>query len=324
MSVHSRLAVLGAGTVLGGVLTLGAGAAPALACEAAPAPAAAADAPSPAAPSAPASDSPTASAPASASASASGGEPAATVALLPPADRTLVAGGAPAEFTAEIGNTGTAALTAAAPLPALRNDAAQEARQALRADDLLLQVATPAGWEPLPLSTGCDGVLRGDGDSLATDIAPGRAVRYTFRLSVTARDAAVQQVDVRLGLRSGAAGAAGSVPHARFLVTRPAPAAAESAPPASAAPAATAAGSVPRTGTLGLDSRPEPTRSGTATPTATGAPSAVAAAGVAEHLLAPTGGGRPPVSLLISGVALITLGAVGLALVLAHRPARHR
>ncbi len=48
------------------------------------------------------------------------------------------------------------------------------------------------------------------------------------------------------------------------------------------------------------------------------------AAGVSEHLLAPTGGGRPPVSLLISGVGLITLGAVGLALVLAHRPARHR
>ncbi|WAL70189.1 hypothetical protein OU787_00985 [Kitasatospora sp. YST-16] len=41
-------------------------------------------------------------------------------------------------------------------------------------------------------------------------------------------------------------------------------------------------------------------------------------------LPSPADGGRPPVSLLISGVALIALGAVGFALVLAHRPARHR
>ncbi|QKW23261.1 hypothetical protein HUT16_32980 [Kitasatospora sp. NA04385] len=334
MPVHSRLAALGAGTALGTVLVLG-GAPAAWACgegPAATAPPAPPSAPAPA--SDPASDpgaasaSATASTGASATATSTPSAPTASVALLPLADRTLVAGGAPVEFTAEVDNTGATALTGA-PLPALRNDAAREPQEALRADELLLQVRTPSGWTPLPLTVGCDRSLRGGGSALpSTDLAPGGSARYTFRLSVTAPGAAAQQVDVRLGLRSGAADTFEAAPHTTLRVTRPtapaadaeAPAAAESAPTDRAA---TGSGPTPRTEVLAVGALPTPAdgpgRSGTATPPAT-----AARPDPARGLAASVAGERPPTSLLVSGVVLVALGAVGFALVLAHRPARHR
>ncbi|WP_033223105.1 hypothetical protein [Kitasatospora phosalacinea] len=323
MTIRLRLAVLGAGTVLGTTLAFGGTAwASDEGTTATPTPA-------PPSPSATGSDPATASASPTASATATAGEaaPAASVAILPPADRTLVAGGAPVEFTAEIGNTGGAALTGAAALPAFRNDAARDAHEALRADELLLQVETPAGWKSLPLAADRDLSLRG-GASPVTDIAPGGSARYTFRLSLTARDAAAQQVDVRLAVRSGSAAAPGAAAHTTLRVARPdAPAAgapsAGNAEPAPADRAGAASGPTPRTEVLGA--RPLPVSAGndTAAPPATATLSAPARAGAAEELAA-TGGGRPPASLLVSGVVLIVLGAVGFTLVLAHRPARHR
>ncbi|GLW75500.1 hypothetical protein Kpho02_77970 [Kitasatospora phosalacinea] len=321
MAVHSRLAVLGAGTALGTVLVLG-GAPAARACDerppatAAPTPTQSSTAPAP---------SPSASGPdsdsASAAPSAARPTPAASLALLPGADRTLVAGGAPVEFTAQVDNTGTAALEGAAPLPALRNDAARSPQQALRADELLLQVKTSAGWEDLPLSVGCDRSLRGDGALPATDLAPGGSARYTFRLSVTAADAAAQQVDVRLGLRSGSADSFTSAPHTTLRITHPAAPAPAPAQPSVAEPAPASASTAPspRTEVLGVDALPAPVRGGATTPPASDAPTLAAAS-----LPSPADGGRPPTSLLVSGVVLIALGATGFTLVLVHRPARHR
>ncbi|MEU5387737.1 hypothetical protein [Kitasatospora cineracea] len=341
MPVHSRLAVLGAGTALGTTLVLG-GAPSAWACDERP-PATATAAPTPAPAQTPASPSPSPSpsatgtgsdsgtgtdsgtATATAAPSAARSAPAASLALLPGAERTLVAGGAPVEFTAEIGNTGTAVLDGAAPLPALRNDAARSPQEALRADELLLQVRTAAGWESLPLAVGCDRSLRGGGALPATGLAPGGSARYTFRLSVTDGDAAAQQVDVRLGLRSGSADDFGSAPHTTLRVTRPAAPAAGA--PAAAQPSAAESPSsapAPRTEVLGVDAPPALARSGAATPPASDARTGTAPSLAAVSLPSPADGGRPPVSLLISGVVLIALGAVGFALVLVHRPARHR
>ncbi|MGW4814356.1 hypothetical protein ACWEPB_22295 [Kitasatospora cineracea] len=331
MPVHSRLAVLGAGTALGTTLVLG-GAPSAWACDERP-PATATAAPTPAPAQTPASPSPspsttgtgTGSGTATAAPSAARSAPAASLALLPGAERTLVAGGAPVEFTAEIGNTGTAVLDGAAPLPALRNDAARSPQEALRADELLLQVRTAAGWESLPLAVGCDRSLRGGGALPATGLAPGGSARYTFRLSVTDGDAAAQQVDVRLGLRSGSADDFGSAPHTTLRVTRPAAPAAGA--PAAAQPSAAESPSsapAPRTEVLGVDAPPALARSGAATPPASDARTGTAPSLAAVSLPSPADGGRPPVSLLISGVVLIALGAVGFALVLVHRPARHR
>ncbi|MFF4345706.1 hypothetical protein ACFY00_38110 [Kitasatospora sp. NPDC001540] len=319
MAVHSRLAVLGAGTALGTVLVLGTAPA-AWACDerppttATPTPAQSSAAPAPApSPSASGTDS------ATAAPSAVRSAPAASLALLPGADRTLVAGGAPVEFTAQIDNTGTAALEDAAPLPALRNDAAQNPQQALRADELLLQVKTSAGWEALPLSVGCDRSLRG-GDLPTTDLAPGGSARYTFRLSVTA-DAAAQQVDVRLGLRSGSVDTSAPAPHTTLRVTHPAAPAPVPAQPSAAEPAPASASAVPRprTEVLGVEALPAPARSGTPTP-----PASDTGALAAASLPSPADSGRPPTSLLVSGVVLIALGAAGFTLVLVHRPARHR
>ncbi|MFD7735559.1 hypothetical protein ACFV6F_34880 [Kitasatospora phosalacinea] len=333
MPVRSRLAVLGSGTALGAVLVLG-GAPAARACDERPPATPAPTQPSPS-PSASGTDtsgtdmsgtdaSGTGSATASPSAVRTAPAPAASLALLPGADRTLVAGGAPVEFTAEIGNTGTAALDGAAPLPVLRNDAARGPQEALRADELLLQVRTSAGWEALPLTAGCDRSLRGDTAPAATDLAPGGSARYTFRLSVTAAGTAAQQVDVRLGLRSGSADSFAAAPHTTLRVDRPAapaagaPAAGAAAQPSAAESASTAAG--PRTEVLGADSA----RSGAAAPPASAARTGPALVAAAANLPSPADGGRPPVSLLVSGVALVALGAVGFTLVLVHRPARHR
>ncbi|GLW59485.1 hypothetical protein [Kitasatospora phosalacinea] len=328
MPVRSRLAVLGTGTALGAVLVLG-GAPAALACDERP-PAT----PTPAQPSAPPSPSAsgsdasgTGSATASPSAARSAPAQAVSLAFLPAADRTLVAGGAPVEFTAEIGNTGTAALEGAAPLPALRNDAARGPREALRADELLLQVRTSAGWEALPLAVGCDRSLRGAAPP-ATDLAPGGSARYAFRLSVAAGSAA-QQVDVRLGLRYGSADSFAAATHTTLRVARPgapaagAPAAAQpSAQPSAAESAPTAAR--PRTEVLGVDALPAPARNGATAPPASAARTEPARVAAAAGLPFPADHGRPPVSLLVSGVVLVALGTVGFTLVLVHRPARHR
>ncbi|ROR46092.1 hypothetical protein [Kitasatospora cineracea] len=327
MPVHSRLAVLGAGTALGTALVLG-GAPSAWACDERP-PATAAPTPEPTpsspSPSATGTDSDPGTGSATAAPSAARSAPAASLALLPGAERTLVAGGAPVEFTAEIGNTGTAVLDGAAPLPALRNDAARSPQEALRADELLLQVRTAAGWESLPLAVGCDRSLRGGGALPANGVAPGGSARYTFRLSVTDGDAAAQQVDVRLGLRSGSADDFGSAPHTTLRVTRPAAPAAGA--PAAAQPSAAGTASsapTPRTEVLGVGAPPAPARSGAAAPPASDARTEPAPSLAAVSLPSPADGGRPPTSLLISGVVLIALGAVGFALVLVHRPARHR
>ncbi|MFB7950308.1 hypothetical protein ACFC6L_35995 [Kitasatospora phosalacinea] len=330
MPVRSRLAVLGTGTALGAVLVLG-GAPAALACDerppATPAPTQPSSPPSPSASGTDVSGTGSATASPSAvrSAPAQAPAPAASLALLPAADRTLVAGGAPVEFTAEIGNTGTAALDGAAPLPALRNDAARGPQEALRADELLLQVRTSAGWETLPLTVGCDRSLRGEAAPPATDLAPGGSARYTFRLSVTAAGAAAQQVDVRLGLRSGSADSFAAAPHTTLRVARPAAPAAgapAAAQPSAAESASTAAG--PRTEVLGVDALPAPARSGATAPPASAARTEPARIAAAANLPFPADGARPPVSLLVSGVFLVALGAVGFTLVLVHRPARHR
>ncbi|WAL70188.1 hypothetical protein OU787_00980 [Kitasatospora sp. YST-16] len=273
MPVHSRLAVLGAGTALGTTLVLG-GAPSAWACDERP-PATATAAPTPAPAQTPASPSPSATGTgsdsdsgtgsATAAPSAARSAPAASLALLPGAERTLVAGGAPVEFTAEIGNTGTAVLDGAAPLPALRNDAARSPQEALRADELLLQVRTAAGWESLPLAVGCDRSLRGGGALPATGLAPGGSARYTFRLSVTDGDAAAQQVDVRLGLRSGSADDFGSAPHTTLRVTRPA-APAAGAPAAAQPSAAESASSAPPPAPRCWASTPRPLPPGAAPP----------------------------------------------------------
>ncbi|RKE17233.1 hypothetical protein [Streptomyces sp. TLI_171] len=312
MPVHSRLAVLGAGTVLGTALALGA-AAPALACDEGPT---ATATPAPTSPTAPGSPS------ASASAPAAEATPSASVAILSPGERTVVAGGAPVEFTAEVRNTGATVLTGAAPLPAFRNDAARGSHETLGADDLLLQVATPAGWTSLPLTVDCDRSLRGVA-SPAADMAPGDSTRYTFRLTVTATTA--QQVDVRLGLRSGAADSFEDAPHATFRIGHPATPAAEE--PAAAEPAPTdgataGSGSTPRTEVLGA--APAPGGSDATTPPATTTGPGPARSAAAQSLSAPAADGRPPTSLLVSGVVLVALGAAGFALALTHRPARHR
>ncbi|MFE1319985.1 hypothetical protein [Kitasatospora phosalacinea] len=330
MPVRSRLAVLGTGTALGAVLVLG-GAPAAWACDerppATPAPTQPSSPPSPSASGTDASGtgSGSGSATASPSAARSAPEQAVSLAFQPAADRTLVAGGAPVEFTAEIGNTGTAALDGAAPLPALRNDAARGPREALRADELLLQVRTSAGWEALPLAVGCDRSLRGAAPP-ATDLAPGGSARYTFRLSVTAAGAAAQQVDVRLGLRSGSAESFAAAPHTTLRVARPAAPAAgapAAAQPSSAAESAPTAAR-PRTEVLGVDALPAPARSGATAPPASAARTEPARVAAAAGLPFPADSGRPPVSLLVSGVVLVALGTVGFTLVLVHRPARHR
>ncbi|MFJ5228444.1 hypothetical protein ACIQBJ_00975 [Kitasatospora sp. NPDC088391] len=322
MSVRTRLTVLGAGAVLGSATVLGIGAAPALAC--------AGGEPLAAPPTAP-----SASAVPSGSAAPSGPVPTADLAagavlrLLPPTPGTLVAGGDPVGFTAEIANTGTGAFTGVVPLAAVRgdgvrgdgahgDDGSRDPRRALRAEEVLFQVRTPAGWERVPLAADCDGALLGGPAAPTADLAPGGTARYAFRLSVPAPGPGVGELDVRLGVRSAAGDGFRDAPH---LVLPLAPAAGPGVPSATAAAAATGPGDtvpgsapVPHTEALGVAVGPAPVPSDSPVPTVTLSP-----AGAAARLSTPAEAGRPPLSLLISGVALITLGAVGLTLVLTNR-----
>ncbi|MGW4809095.1 hypothetical protein [Kitasatospora sp. NPDC004272] len=79
----------------------------------------------------------------------------------------------------------------------------------------------------------------------------------------------------------------------------------------------------PRTEVLGFDAHPAAVGGATPPPAATTG-SAPARAMVAGGAATAADGERPPLSLLISGVVLIVIGAVGFTLALVHRPARHR
>ncbi|MFJ1753599.1 hypothetical protein [Kitasatospora sp. NPDC088134] len=251
-------------------------------------------------------------------------EPAAgaVLRLLPPTPGALVAGGPPVGFTAQLANRGTAAFTGVVPLASLRGDENDASHRALRAGEVLFQVRTPTGWEQVPLATDCDGALRGGPAALATDLAPGGTAQYDFRLSVSDRTPEARQLDVRLGVRSAAGDSFRDAPRLTLPIAPTAdPAGTPSAAPpgaGDAAPGPTASGSapVPRTEALGVRPSAAPSDSPvpTVVPTVT-----VSLTGASAQLPLAAGADRPPLSLLISGVALITLGAVGLTLVLTHR-----
>ncbi|MGW4382117.1 hypothetical protein [Kitasatospora sp. NPDC004531] len=303
---RTRLAVLAATAVLGATIPVLGGATSAWACGDAQ---------------------PAASATASAPADAPAAEPKPEVGLLPRDARTITEGGAAVEFGVEVYNGGTEMLKGVQPFPTFSNDAGDIAGN-LHAEDLVLQVAHNGVWKTIALKPGCDPTLRGDYSFLATDLAPGRATRFMFRLSVTSHSTAAQkQVDVRVGVQQPYQSHLRETPHFTLPIVHPAAPAPTATTKAPSAPAAT-----PSAQTPAVKDAAAPAAAPAVVPAA--APAVVPAAAVESTTpspasvpagtvnLASTGGGSGSTPMLIGGTVLVLLGAGAVTLSARRRATR--
>ncbi|MFD8599018.1 hypothetical protein ACFV1L_28850 [Kitasatospora sp. NPDC059646] len=324
MSVRSRrarLAVLAATAVLGATVPVLGGAGSAWACgDESPTPVASASAPAASASASAPAASPSASAPAAAPAA----DPKARIDGVWRDADTVTAGGTPVQIGVTISNTGTEDLRGVQPFIAFFNDSGEKG-SILHPEDLALEVRTGGDWKAVPMKWGCDPTLRGDYSSLATDLAPGAAVEFQFRVSVTTHsNRAQQQMEVYTSARSAQGAHLASGPRIVLPIvhpgapTTPAPTATTKAPSTPAATLSTPADPTPTAGgkeAAGPAAVPAALNAG-ATPTPTSSP-------VGTGNLASTGGGSGSTPMLIGGTVLVLLGAGGVALA-ARRRAAHR
>ncbi|MFJ1795701.1 hypothetical protein [Kitasatospora griseola] len=312
MSVRrrTRLAVLAATAVLGATVPVLGGATSAWACG---------------------DDQPAASASASAPASAPAASPTPAadpkpgIGVFDQNAGTITAGGAPVEFGVEVHNGGTETLKGIHPFPTFFNESG-DLDGTLHAADLSLEVMHQGAWKTIALKPGCDPTLRGDYSFLDTDLAPGRATRFLFRLSVTSHSTAAQkQVDVRVGVQQPYQNFVQEHPHFTLPIVHP-------AAPGTPAPGATTKAPTTPAATPSAPSTPAqtPTARNTTAPvvvpaalTSSTVPSPTAVP-VGTGNLASTGGGAADMPLLIGGTALVLLGAGAVTFAARRRAAGHR
>ncbi|GHH84553.1 hypothetical protein GCM10018781_74040 [Kitasatospora indigofera] len=232
----------------------------------------------------------------------------AEVAFVGPAPAALVAGGPAIEFGIEIANSTEADYRRIAPGLGFFNAAGATPRPS----QVTVEVMAQGRWKRLAMKPGCDPAIHSDPAGPGEPLAVGRAVRYTFRVTLAAdapKDLA--RLQMYAGANFGSA-------TADLKVTRPVKAAA----PGSGAPAAKA-GSAPggRPGAEAAGPAVEPaagrapvtgagTTAGTAAPAAPTAPTAgTAPADAPATELARTGASSPNGFLAGSAAAFVALGA---------------
>ncbi|MFE4605765.1 hypothetical protein ACFRKE_33405 [Kitasatospora indigofera] len=222
----------------------------------------------------------------------------AEVAFVGPAPAALVAGGPAIEFGIEIANSTEADYRRIAPGLGFFNPAGATPRTS----QVTVEVLAQGRWKRLAMKPGCDPAIHSDPAGPGEPLAVGRAVRYTFRVTLAA-DAPKDLA--RLQMYAGADFGSAT---ADLKVTRPVKAAA----PGSGAPAAKAgvpavepaAGRTPVTGVDG-------TTAGTAAPTTPAAPTTTAGTAPADAPateLARTGASSPNGFLAGSAAAFVALG----------------
>ncbi|MCX4747863.1 hypothetical protein OG455_20475 [Kitasatospora sp. NBC_01287] len=257
------------------------------------------------------------------------GEP--TVAFLPGTPTTITAGGGPVELDVEMANFTGAAYDGLRPVLGFDNTLAsshQGGGTNLRPEDFTVKVMTGGRLMTLPVNHGSDPVIYADTSSLAQHLDDGRASRFMFEVSLSAKAPADQHdVTVYFGTAPGGASAVRTLHIVRPDAPSSAPA--KSAPAKSAPPAATAptqaAAAHPAAATSPAAVQPAAVQPMAATsPAAVPTTAVPTTAPTAGKQLAFTGGGSSSGLLIGAGGALVVLGAGAVTLAARRRStARH-